>query len=110
MGLLFAHHKKFEGFSKMEVGCVTGILIGLLIIRNFGFFFPRNGSHDLSATLLIFQCNTDISVIYRRYCSIFFDFLLSQLSMPDIMSGLTDNRNIDDISLIYRDILNPNYQ
>ena len=65
MGFLFAHHKKFGGFFEMEVECVTGILMGLLIIRNFGFFFPRNGSHDLSVTLLIFQCNTDISVIYR---------------------------------------------
>ena len=53
--LLFAYHKKFGGFSEMGVGCVPEILMGLLIIRNLGFFsFSRNGSHDLSATLPIF--------------------------------------------------------
>ena len=41
LGLLFAHHKKLGGFSEMEVGCVLGISMGLLIIRNLGFFFPK---------------------------------------------------------------------
>ena len=39
MGFLFAQHKKFGGFFEMEVGCVPGILMGLLIIRNLGFCF-----------------------------------------------------------------------
>ena len=54
MGLMFAHHKKFGDCSEMEVGCVLGISMGLLIIENLGFFLFRNGSHDLSTTLPIF--------------------------------------------------------
>ena len=70
MGLLFAHHKKLGGFSEMEVGCVPGTSMGLLIIGNLGFFF-RNGSHDLSATLPIFRCNTDISPILSDFLKFF---------------------------------------
>ena len=81
--------------------------MGLLIIGNLRVF--QNGSRELSATLLIFRCNTDISMIYGRYCLIYFDFSLNRLSMLDIVSGWIDTRNIDDISLIYRDILNPVY-
>ena len=52
----------------------------------------------------------DVIPIYRRYCPIFFFFFRStdyRYSIPNIMSGSTDIRNIDDISPIYRDVLNP---
>ena len=71
--------------------------MGLLIIGNLRGFF-LNGSHNLSATLTIFRYNIDISVIHRRYDLIFLFFLLNRLSMPDIVSGLTNIRNIDDVS------------
>ena len=50
MGLLFAHYKKFEGFSEMEVGCVK--------INRFAHhqgFFSEMG-------VTIYQRHADISM------------------------------------------------
>ena len=46
MGLLFTHHKKFGGFSKMVVGCVPRISY------SSSRFLFRNGSHNLSMTFV----------------------------------------------------------
>ena len=63
MGFLFAHHKKIGGFSGMEVGCVLGISMGLLIIENLGFFFFEKG-----VTIYRRNCRYfDVIPIYRLY-------------------------------------------
>ena len=48
----------------------VGISMGLLIIIKMGGFF-RNGSHYLSATLPIFQCNINISSILSYFFRFF---------------------------------------
>ena len=47
----------------------------------------------------IYQCLIDI-------LAILFDFFPNRLSFDDIMSGLINTRNIDDILSIFHDILN----
>ena len=63
MGLMFAHHKKIGDCSEMEVGCVLGISMGLLIIENLGFFF-----FEMEVTIYQQHCRYfDVIPIYRRY-------------------------------------------
>ena len=61
MGLLFAHHTNFGGFSEMEVGCVPRISMGLLIIEVF--FFQKWESQFISDICRYF----DVIPIYWRY-------------------------------------------
>ena len=73
MGLLFAHRKKIGGFSEMEVGCVLGISMGLLIIENLGFFF-------------FFKMGVRI---YRRNCQYFDVIPIYHLYIADIIRFFT---------------------
>ena len=69
---------------------------------------PKNFPHVLvsfSADKLIeYRLVTDISAIFHRYFSTFFDFTTERFSMAKIVSMRTDIRYIADISQIYQPI------